>query len=250
MVRDSLREKQYFDEGVAFDQACLDRDLASLHDLPKPSGKAGRGNRLIRQATHILIQRYGRGDPISDLHGSVEQILKLMEINQNLLASLELDKDVRKMYTSLNLGTLYHALCCLALMRALNFPQQDIAEALSLIGHAGDDALLDHIAHAFGDSARPIAAESLYPKIYNGLLDIIAAEPAARAGLLKKYVDGWYKKMKPVYWHNTHNAAEGAYLGYWCFEAVLVAMLWSIDDSALQGHPNYPSDVSRHYRQL
>ncbi len=249
MLRDTLREKKYFDEGIAFDQGVIDKDLASLHELPKPAGKAGRTNRLIRQATQILIQRYGRGDALVDLRSSIEQILNLMEINQNLLASIELDKNVRDMYTNLDLGTLYNAFVCLACMKALRLPQHDIHEALNLIAHPGEDALLDQIAVALGSEGRSIAADSKYPKIYSSLLDIISADEAARPALLKKYVTAWYKKMKPIYWYDAHNAAEGAYFGYWCFEAALVAMLWAIDDSQLQDHPNYPSDLVRHYRQ-
>ena len=39
-----------------------------------------------------------------------------------------------------------------------------------------------------------------------------------------------------------------AYVGYWSFEAALVATLWGIDDSAFADHPHYPVDLVRHYR--
>ncbi len=41
---------------------------------------------------------------------------------------------------------------------------------------------------------------------------------------------------------------DAIHVGYWCFEAALVAMLWNIDDTAVAGHPHYPVDLVRHYR--
>ncbi|MBD9354554.1 DUF1911 domain-containing protein [Methylomonas sp. EbA] len=49
--------------------------------------------------------------------------------------------------------------------------------------------------------------------------------------------------MKPIYWHDSHEGAEGAYFGYWCFEAALVAMLFDIDDTAIAANPHYPADL-------
>jgi len=66
--------------------------------------------------------------------------------------------------------------------------------------------------------------------------------------MLKTYVENWYKKhMKDMSWHGNHKGE--AYVGYWCFEGALVAMLWNIDDTAVATHKHYPVDLVRYYRE-
>src|SRR5690606_36020571 len=108
--------------------------------------------------------------------------------------------------------------------------------------------VLDHVALALGDTSRKPAPQSKFAKIYGGLTEVITSPPEQRSPRLKKFVESWYKKMNPIYWHNSHQDAEGAYFGYWCFEAALVAMLFGVDDTAVLDHPNYPGDLTRHYR--
>jgi hypothetical protein len=91
-----------------------------------------------------------------------------------------------------------------------------------------------------------IAIQPKFPKVYAGLADVIAAPADQRASKLHAFVSGWYRHMKPIYWHDNHLATD-AYFGYWCFEAALVAMVFSIDDATLHDHPHYPTDLTRHH---
>jgi hypothetical protein len=100
----------------------------------------------------------------------------------------------------------------------------------------------------FGDSTREIASQSKFPKIYDPLVEVMTAPIEQRAAKLKKYVEGWYNRMKPIYWHDNHEGAEGAYFGYWCFEAALVVMLFDVDDTSLREHAHYPADLVAHFK--
>lgn len=246
MIRDKLRTNEYFDSCIGFYLNWIEEDKNS--NIPRAEGQALNASGLPSKAFKICVNRFSRGDAITDMRDSVLQMVELLELKHSTLASVQLEQDVRQMYERLDLGTLYESLTLLAFMVSLRLPGKDILHALELIGHTGEDALLDQVAHTFGDVSRKISPQSKFPKVYDALVEVIAAPAEQRSALLKKYVEGWYKRMKPIYWHNSDKGAEGAYFGYWCFEAALVAMLFAIDDSELADHPHYPADLVRHYR--
>jgi len=249
MIRDKLFDVAYFDRWIDFVQTTgINPRKSSIVSLPRPEGRIGRATDLWVDSVQLVIMRYSRGDSIPDMKESVMQMAELLELKQTILANVQLEKEVRNMYERLDLGTLYEYLTLLSFVVSLRVPAKIMHQTLELIGHKGEDALLDRIAYGFGDKTRGMAPHSTFPKIYDPLLEVIAAPPEQRPDKLKRYVDGWYKKMKPIYWHDNHKGAEGAYFGYWCFEAALVAMLWKIDDSTFAEHPHYPVDLVRHYR--
>lgn len=250
MTRDRLFDAGYFDTWVEFVQMqAITPRKSSISSMPRPEGRIGRATDLWGDSVQLSIMRYSRGDAIADMRDSVQQMVELLELKHSTLASVELEKDVRLMYERLDLGILYESLTLLAFMVSLRLPGKDVLHALNLIGHASEDPLLDQVAHFFGDVSRKISTQSKFPKVYDAMVEVIAAPAAQRSVLLKQYVEGWYKRMKPIYWHDSHKGAEGAYFGYWCFEAALIAMLFEIDDSGLTDHPHYPADLVRHYRK-
>ncbi len=119
--------------------------------------------------------RYGRGDAIAELRDSILQVKDLLELKRSTFASIQLEKNVRQMYERLDLGRLYENLTLLAFMVSLRFSSQETRDALDLIGHAGEDAFLDHVARVLGDKSRPIVAQSKFPKIYAPLVESIQA---------------------------------------------------------------------------
>ena len=249
VVRDMFFDKSYFDKWVAFEQvSAIDPLKSTIFTLPRHEGRAQGTSDLCSSATRLAIMRYSRGDPIGQMIDSSRQMVDMLALKHEIMASIVIEPNVRHMWTRLDLSTLYENLTCLAFIVAQRFSPADQLQALALIGHAGEDSLLDHIAVLMGVVGRDMASQSKYPPVYDALLAVTMAAPDKRAALLKKYVDSWHRRMKPIYWHQSHKGSEGAYFGYWCFEAALVAMLLNIDDSALQDHSNYPSDLVKHYR--
>ena len=244
-----MRDKEYFDRCVDYIQSeAITPRKASINTLPFPEGRAGRSSDLAKDSVQLVIMRYSRGDAITEMHASVLQMAELLELKHTTLASVTLEKDVRQMCERLDLGRLYEALALLAFMVALHYPREQLMHTLNLIGHPGEDAFLDHVTHALGDTTRKIAPHSKFPKVYDALVEVVTAPVEQRANLLKKYVEGWYKRMKPIYWHNSDKGGEGAYFGYWCFEGGLVALLFAVDDTSLATHPHYPVDLVAHFR--
>jgi hypothetical protein len=251
MLRDDKFDATYFSKSIAFKQAeAIDNRKMTIMDMPRHEGRASRASDLCTTSTQLSIMRYSRGDAIAEMRDTTVQMAQMLKLRQEVLASVTLEPSVRAMRERLDLGTLYENITCLTFMMALRFSLPERLQVLGWIGHAGEDALLDRVALLMGDTDRQIAVKSKYPPVYGDLVSIFTAEASARKALLHKYVGGWYKRMKPIYWHNAHKGAEGAYFGYWCFEAALVAMLLDIDDSSLRGHPNYPGDLVEHYRRI
>jgi hypothetical protein len=249
MTRDSRKNKEYFDKWIDFVQRRnINHDREQINTLIRDEGKAMCGDDLFKNSSELCVMRYSRGDAIPEMQDSVMQMIELLALKRSTLASVQLEKDVRQMYERLDLGTLYESLTLLAFMVSLRLSAKDVLQVLELVGHAGEDAILDRVAHVFGDSTRKIASQSKFSKIYDPLVEVMTAPIEQRAAKLKKYLEGWYNRMKPIYWHDNHEGAEGAYFGYWCFEAALVAMLFDVDDTSLRDHPHYPADLVAHFK--
>ena len=249
MNRDFRRDRDCFDRGIAFKQTVIDDDRPALATIARHEGRIGSASDLWTYSTTLVIQRYSRGDAPGEMRASVAQMLDMLEVMQSTLSSVELADDVRAMYSRFDLTIVYESLTLLAFLVALRMPETDLRRAIELIGHPGEDAVLDRVAIAHG-AARSPADQCKFPKVHAGLAEVIVAPPDQRAAKLKKFVEGWYKRIKPIYWHDNHNGGEGAYFGYWCFEAALVAMVFDVDDQAVLDHPNYPGDLTRYHRSL
>ena len=246
-MRDTIQSKDYFDKGIAFKQKTIERHKSTLNDLPLHSGRASQLFSLCERSVMLCTQRYSRGDALADMEPSIRQMLQLFQLRSLTMPTLDLEPKEREMWGNLTLSELYDTLTCLAFAVSQRYPAESYHKLFQFIGHAGKDGLLDRIAVQMGEQNRPVAAVSKFTKEYNALVAVIDAPAEARPALLKTYVENWYKKhMRGSALYGTHKSE--AYVGYWCFEAALVAMLWKIDDSTFAEHPHYPVDLVRHYR--
>ena len=246
-MRDTLQTQDFFDEGIELDQETLVRHKNELNDLPLHSGRASQLFSLCERSVALCTQRYSRGDALDDMEPSIRQMLQLFQLRSLTLPTLDLEPKTRVMWNNLTLSQLYDTLTCLSLAVSQRYPAESYHKLFQFIGHAGKDGLLDRIAVQMGEQNRPVASASKFTKEYNALVAVVDAPAEARPALLKTYVENWYKKhMRGSALYGTHKSE--AYVGYWCFEAALVAMLWKIDDSTFAEHPHYPVDLVRHYR--
>lgn len=190
------------------------------------------------------IFRYSRGDDVRALKSDVLQWVEAMEMNARVVAAIPAEPATFKlMYTRLELDNVYDALTMLAFAVALKFTATEMQRVLDAIGRRSEDALIDEAAKVLGDRTRTVAAASKFPKVYAGLLDVWRSAPEARAAKLSKFMEQWKRNIKPIYWSNSLEGAEGAYFGYWAFDVALAAMVLGIDDTALRTNPYYPADL-------
>jgi hypothetical protein len=137
------------------------------------------------------------------------------------------------------------AMMALAMFIGLRRSADEVRQLLDCTGAAGRDLLFDRLVQR-RDPARTIG-QTLRQRHYQYLIDAMAAAPAAQPALVRKFLDGWYRK---VYLADNGLPTHGgdAYDGYWSYEAAAVVMLWHIDDSAFRAHPYYPDALVSHYR--
>lgn len=247
-MRDTIQTKEYFDKGIAFKQKTIDRDRNSVHEIPRHSARAVEVYSLCERSAMLCAQRYSRGDDIAEMKPSVTQMMDMFELRYLTMPTLDLPQQGWEMWRNLTLNQLYDHFTCLAFATSLRYPADVYMKLLQAIGHLGEDGLLDRIAVQLGDTGRQVATASKFDMEYDDLVAVIDAPAEARPAMLKTYIENWYKKhMKDMSWHGNHKSE--AYVGYWCFEAALVAMLWNIDDTAISSHKHYPVDLVRYYRE-
>jgi hypothetical protein len=110
MIRDRFRDQDYFDRGIAFKQAAIDKRRSNFAGIALPDRQTGCATDMWTYSTKLVIQRYSRGDPPRDLQVSVEQMRDLLALRQATLANPRLDEKDRAMYGRLDLATLYESL--------------------------------------------------------------------------------------------------------------------------------------------
>ncbi|MEJ8827506.1 PoNi-like cognate immunity protein [Variovorax humicola] len=258
MMRDCLKDRKWFDEWTEFVESTIADDISTI---AKPSRNPRYRPQFIRDlAFHhlkLILRRYSRGDPISELSKYLEPLLEYWEISERLGQEVWTPQQQHSRHSwAVNLDHYIDCFWLVGLALSLNIPEAQWQRLINLIGNEGEDALLDRII-ATRSPGRRIGPSLCYPKPYGRLLEAIDAALGKQASLLQHFVEHWYKDVgaaarsgrekqavpyKEPYWHRYH-CIEGGYFGYWCIEAVAAVKAFGLDDSLCIGHPNYPGDL-------
>ena len=244
MLRDSRRDKDYFDKWIEYVQNRINEGVDKVY--PRLEGQAHHASNLFDNAMQLCIMKYGRGDSLSSIKDSVWQALEMREKMMSTLEGIADEKpNISEMWGKLHLYNYSDGLALLCFVLAVGGTQEDIQRTLKAFDYTGQDILLDKVAVLLGDTerSRNMATGLVFPKMYQRLLDVIDAPEEQRPALMKKFVASWYKSMRPAAWHNNDQGGEGAYYGYWCFEAALLVRLLNIDDSSFRDNVYYPADM-------
>lgn len=190
--------------------------------------------------------RYSRGDTIESMRDSVYQALQMLELMVNTLQSIATEKpSTAHMYGKLDQYNYRDTLILLCFVLAASGKQELIGRAIKACDYGSQDILIDKIFTLLGHPPKTPSDKLVFPKMYTPLLAVMEAVLYERPALMKKFVEGWYKSMKPAAWYNTDgpDSGEGAYYGYWCIEAALIVRLMNIDDSSFCDNIYYPADI-------
>lgn len=245
MLRDNLRNKQYFDDAIADTDDSISRYLTRLSqpEKLKPHGRMGGSAGLCRLIMDRLEYCYSRGDAVADSKQDIVNLLKYREMQKHYADELpEEDAHRRVEWENLSFSTYKKTLTWLAFAVGVGASKEYLQQLFSLVDNKGLDAIFDRVAVKLGDTERPIANKVLYPKPYESLLKAIDAEPAQQLILMNKFMDEWYPACIKHGFHETHEITNNfGYGGYWCFEAALVVKVFNMDDSGFRDHKYYPS---------
>ncbi|AVS92317.1 hypothetical protein C8246_11585 [Paracidovorax avenae] len=243
-MRNSEKDVEYFDKRIAFREKLIDEKLPVAEAFPRIEGRPGNASSLCMYTFQTCVLRYGRGDAIEAISPSVWRWVEAKEIEKRIISQIPPERSNEKvMHERVTLDTVYDALTMMAFARALNFSPAEMSRLFGAIGYPGEDALIDEAARALGDAQRPVAQACKFPKVYDPLLEVWRCDPAERPAKLLAFSKVWKKKIKPIYWSDSLNGADGAYFGYWCFDVALAAIALDIPDEALRDNPYYPKDL-------
>lgn len=244
ILRDSRRDKAYFDKWIKYCRNRIDEGICKTY--PRLEGQALHLSELFDYSMQICSMCYGRGDAIGSMYDSSYQALQMRELMIDMLNSIvSEDPGLVKMYSRLDLYNYRDTLTLLCLILAVGGKQDLIERAIKACDYGSQDILIGKVFTLLGHPPKTPADKLVFPKMYTPLLAVMEAVPHDRPALMKKFVEGWYKSMKPAAWHNTDgpDSGEGAYYGYWCFEAALITRLLNIDDSSFRDNIYYPADI-------
>jgi len=249
MQRDIRKQEPYFSDLITYQRHAA-HDVQSDIDGGEytPYGNMMGAFDIFSKNLHQLVMRYSRGDEIPELSEQMSHLLNARQQARELGEKLSSDEsEARTLWEDISEDSYVDYLWWLAFAVALGADDDYIRQTLQLINHAGQDRLLDRIAVALGDTGRPVASGVLYQQ-YAPLLEAIDSPENKRAAAVKKFLDGWYKGSRNVYWHGNDKDDDSGYMGYWAFEAALVVILFDIDDASFRDNVYYPKDLVTHTR--
>lgn len=243
-MRDAEKSSEYFEKYTSIVKNNLDENAPIAESFHRIEGRPILSSGMCSDAFRICIMKYSKGDAIEQIRPSVWDWVTSKEIHARIVAKITPEqKGVKQMYERVQLDTVYDALTMMAFARALHFSASEMKRLFDAIGHAGEDALIDEAARALGGAERPVAQACKFPKVYDPLLEVWRCDPSERPAKLLAFSKVWKKKIKPIYWSDSLNGADGAYFGYWCFDVALAAIALDIPDEALRDNPCYPKDL-------
>ena len=245
MLRDSIRDKNYFDEAIAHSDERIAHYQQRLAEPEKlvPYGRMGGSAGLCQLILNRMKYCYSRGDSLKNLHQNLVDLLKSRELQKHYADALPSEDANRRVeWERLDFSNYKKTLSWLAFAVAAGASNEYFSKLFYLVDNQGLDALLDRIAVALGDSDRPVAEKVLHAKPYGLLLNVIDAAPSDQAALMNKFMDAWYPACAKNGFYETHNITNNfGYGGYWWFEAALVTMVFKLDDSGYRNHKYYPA---------
>lgn len=244
MLRDPRRDVTYFNNWIPRYIEVNKESLARLPSLKLPNGIAICAYNIFIKSANICMLRYGRGDDIHSIKGDVENVFLSRKNLIDTVSTLP-DEDIKEMYSDFDLDVYYYIISCLSFLFSIKAEANDFKQAFKAVGDLKSDSMLMRLYELLTREDLPAVGKRslIYPKIYSRLFDVFEATESERPALMKKFLDGWYKSMRPAAWYNNDKGGEGAYFGYWCFEAALVVNLLNIDDSAFRDNIYYPKDL-------
>jgi Domain of unknown function (DUF1911) len=112
-------------------------------------------------------------------------------------------------------------------------------------GKPRDTIVETFVASLLPGSGPSASSTVVWPGAYTSLWRAIApdTEDAERVSWMQKFVQHWYRRMKPEAAAQSGRLEAGstAYVGYWCIEAAAGVIVANIDDRSFRDHPHYPA---------
>lgn len=250
-----LSEKDYVEEEDAYRYGIQLSYESLASDKPVgPGADSSLRWAIASKSLQLLLLNYTAGQPIEELKAQLPDVIERFDVyiqHEVSPRSKNPPENVADTLEITQLGAYVYVFWLLALSRLLGHPEF-IPTVIGWVDkthkyNRGRDGLFENVVQALTGTHVEAPRVVLHAVPYRPLASATVRTPEERPALVKEFVDGWYKGMKPTYWHGAHT--DGLYFGYWCLEAALVTVLWDIDDSSYRDNLVYPKDLVDYARQ-
>jgi hypothetical protein len=232
--REPLMTEEHFDELIESEFDTINEIEDVLKNNPKKYVKiASAYYQLYTGYRYLAYSKYSRGYNVAELKNNITSSIQWFITNEQ-------HPDHDTFYFNLiDFYTDTLRLCALGVLLKVDKPL--LSDFLSVVKNEGEDALFDTLAR-FTQPERPVGNKLIFPATYQLLWAAVQSnDPAEQVISMQKFLKGWYKSMRKLYWHDRHlSVGKDGFPGYWCLEAAL----YNIDDISCRDMPFYPKDLA------
>ncbi|GAA5442611.1 hypothetical protein Misp06_00785 [Microbulbifer sp. NBRC 101763] len=238
MVRDSRRDKEYFDQSITVlldETKFFEKSAVEVEKGISP----GLGGAIYSGYLRIVISLYSAGYSIGYVK---EKYLETIDKVDFLVASLSGDQE-----QGLTLNFYNNLLWTASLAVLLDVDEKyflKIADSFKVIDKP--DRLIDLLL-SYKLKDIEVCGDSYYSRVsdkmadrYRSLLSVFETDQKEKqVAILRDHLKLWYKRQQLCTWYGSHN--KQGYFGYWSFETAAVAKILKISNASLSTNRYFPN---------
>ncbi len=211
-IRDTYKNKSYFDQYIKEQRARIDTKLVKLQDA-SGDRKQKILMSLIGYYIDLLKAEYSNGASKATMKALLVEALKNIEDYKNAT---------------------YDDLLVLLSLNVMLDTQSSIKK---LVASNKSTIAKDRLLTYLEDGGKNWNGGIPLNQHYKLLDDVFTGDPESS---METYVKNWYESNSDSAWYNRHMSDTNTYSGYWCFEAAAIVKLLHISDSKLTKYSTYP----------
>lgn len=226
MSRDPLKNDEYFDKFLSYENERISKFSKVLNELPlDDSDRLKQCEKYLSTfCKNKLCALYSRGYPKDSIRVAFTDYIR--HVQQSSIDSYADMVDILSLAILLdaNKADLYHI---------LETPSFD--DVLVLI-------LKDYIKNK---SLTPLAGNLQYPSLYKEFVDVFynASLELSSQKLLQFTSNHWYGLNTEAWWYDSHKSPNNTYVGYWCWLAAAIIKIKGMDVKYFSGCNYIPIDL-------
>ncbi|WP_213422536.1 PoNi-like cognate immunity protein [Bhargavaea massiliensis] len=231
MVRDFLRDKNYFEEFIKDEEANIERYEQAMAMVIEQRGEDDEGV----QAGYTILTGYyfiklnalySAGRPIEEIRNLLPKVIELMKKSWD-------GNDYEQMLSTLSISVM------------LDIENNQFEQLIEMVRkHNLHDSLIEFLIQGKQHEKSTLKGQLLFEVPYLKLVQVIQSNQTEAVIKLKDYLEKyWYEGHNDSGWYDTHKNSDDIYNGYWSFESGAVAKILRLDDSILKDVPYYPYDL-------
>lgn len=258
MVRDKIKDKDYFDEFLKGKNNLISNNEQALSAGKIAEKKVERTKfRNFGFRLESLVAQYSRGDSIQRMRNSIIEIIKcLPDESHSINTKVKIVVDGETKFLDQYLVEPYERMLrLLSLAYLLDVSDTDFETVVRVIDR---DNIRDNLYEFIIKSRFPnriqkkdeeFDPKSVVSKVYKNLREAVVQSDLSHAA---KYIGQFLEKdfyHKHTGFYDFHKSKVDLYYGYWSFESAAVAVIKGVDDSSFRDNEYYPKDLVDYYSE-